>query len=144
MVFIILEKRLDEKYTCSNIIQTLKDINFYEIVENGYISRDIAAYRYNDEEIKYTIREVNQKAGYLLDPHGACGYMALKEGLQPGETGIFLATAHPAKFKETVEECIGSVVQIPEGLKAFMQNEKKSYPLANDYNLFKKTLINLT
>jgi threonine synthase len=108
------------------------------------ISRDIAAYRYNDEEIKHTIREVNQKAGYLLDPHGACGYMALKEGFQPGETGIFLATAHPAKFKETVEECIGSVVQIPEGLKAFMQNEKKSYPLANDYNLFKKTLINLT
>ena len=37
MVFIILEKRLDEKYTCSNIIQTLKDINFYEIVENGYV-----------------------------------------------------------------------------------------------------------
>ncbi|MDD3957022.1 MAG: threonine synthase [Proteiniphilum sp.] len=135
--------------TVANAMDVGAPSNFDRILDlydhsHASISRDIAAYRYNDEEIKHTIREVNQKAGYLLDPHGACGYMALKEGLQPGETGIFLATAHPAKFKETVEECIGSVVQIPEGLKAFMQNEKKSYPLANDYNLFKKTLINLT
>lgn len=135
--------------TVANAMDVGAPSNFDRILDlydhsHAAVSKDISAYRYSDEEIKSTIREVNQKAGYLLDPHGACGYMALKEGLQPEETGIFLATAHPAKFKETVEECIGSVVQIPQGLKAFMQNEKKSYPLANDYNLFKKTLINLT
>jgi threonine synthase len=135
--------------TIANAMDVGAPSNFDRILDlyvhsHKSISNDISAYRYNDDEIKHTIKAVNQKTGYLLDPHGACGYMALKEGLNPGEAGIFLATAHPAKFKETVEDCIGSVVQIPEGLKAFMQHEKKSYLLPNDYNQFKKTLINLT
>lgn len=108
------------------------------------ITKDITAYRYTDEEIKRAIIEVHQKNNYLLDPHGACACLALKEGLQPGETGIFLATAHPAKFKETVEACIGSSLQIPDGMAAFLQRQKQSCPIANDYNLFKKALINLS
>lgn len=135
--------------TVANAMDVGAPSNFDRILDlyghaHEAITRDISAYRYTDEEIKQTIREVNQHAGYLLDPHGACAYKALKEGLQPGETGIFLATAHPAKFKETVEACIGSVLQIPEGLAAFMQREKKSHLIGNDYNLFKKTLINLS
>jgi len=135
--------------TVANAMDVGAPSNFDRILDlydhsHEAITGDISACRYTDEEIKRTIREVNQNAGYLLDPHGACAYMALKEGLQPGETGIFLATAHPAKFKETVEECIGSVLQIPEGLAAFMQREKKSHLIGNDYNLFKKTLINLS
>ena len=135
--------------TVANAMDVGAPSNFDRILDlydhsHESVTRDVAAYRYGDEEIKQTIREVNLKAGYLLDPHGACAYMALKEGLQPGETGIFLATAHPAKFKETVEACIGSSLQIPNDLAAFMQHEKQSYPLVNDYNLFKKTLINLS
>ena len=135
--------------TVANAMDVGAPSNFDRILDlydhsHESITKDIAAYRYSDEEIKQTIREVNQKTGYKPDPHGACAYMALKEGLKPGETGIFLATAHPAKFKETVEECIGSALQIPEGLAAFMQLEKKSYRIKNDYNLFKKTLINLS
>lgn len=135
--------------TVANAMDVGAPSNFDRILDlyghaHEAITRDISAYRYTDEEIKRTIWEVNQHAGYLLDPHGACAYKALKEGLRPGETGIFLATAHPAKFKETVEECIGSVLQIPEGLAAFMQREKKSHLIGNDYNLFKKTLINLS
>jgi threonine synthase len=135
--------------TVANAMDVGAPSNFDRILDlyghaHEAITGDISAYRYTDEEIKQTIREVNQHAGYLLDPHGACAYMALKEGLQPGETGIFLATAHPAKFKETVEACIGSSLQIPNDLAAFMQHEKQSYPLVNDYNLFKKTLINLS
>jgi threonine synthase len=108
------------------------------------ITKDITAFRYTDEEIMRAINEVHQKTGYLPDPHGACAYLALKEGLRPGETGIFLATAHPAKFKETVETCIGSPLQIPDGLAAFLQRKKQSHRMANDYNLFKKALINLS
>ena len=135
--------------TVANAMDVGAPSNFDRILDlydhsHESITKDIAAYRYSDEEIKQTIQEVNQKTGYKPDPHGACAYMALKEGLKPGETGIFLATAHPAKFKETVEECIGSALQIPEGLAAFMQLEKKSYRIKNDYNLFKKTLINLS
>ena len=135
--------------TVANAMDVGAPSNFDRILDlyghaHEAITRDISAYRYTDEEIKQTIREVNQHAGYLLDPHGACAYKALKEGLRPGETGIFLATAHPAKFKETVEACIGSALQIPEGLAAFMQREKKSHPIGNDYNLFKKALINLS
>ena len=51
---------------------------------------------------------------------------------------------HPAKFKETVENCIGKPIEIPAGLQAFMQGEKQAYPLSNDFNLFKKALINLS
>ncbi|MDO5523049.1 MAG: threonine synthase [Bacteroidia bacterium] len=108
------------------------------------IAQDISAYRYTDQEIKWAIKQVYEKSNYLLDPHGACAYMALKESKTSDETGIFLATAHPAKFKETVEECIGKPIEIPAGLAAFMQREKQSFPVSNNFFQFKKALINLS
>lgn len=124
--------------TVANAMDVGAPSNFDRILDlyshsHTSITKDIAAFRYTDEEIKQAIREVHQKNNYLLDPHGACGYLALKEGLEPGETGIFLATAHPAKFKETVEACIGEQINIPERLKAFMNKARQSYPLSNDY-----------
>ena len=135
--------------TVANAMDVGAPSNFDRILDiyahsHESITKDITAYRYTDEEIKRAIIEVHQKNNYLLDPHGACACLALKEGLQPGETGIFLATAHPAKFKETVEACIGSSLQIPDGMAAFLQRQKQSCPIANDYNLFKKALINLS
>ena len=76
-------------------------------------------------------------------PHGACAFRALEEGLQPGETGVFLETAHPAKFLETVEEIIGEPVVIPEKLQAFMKGEKKSLPLSKAFADFKSYLLAL-
>lgn len=78
---------------------------------------------------------------YLLDPHGACGYRALSEGLQPGETGIFLETAHPAKFKDTVEGILGESISIPEKLQAFMRGEKQSIPMSKEFAAFKQYLM---
>lgn len=104
------------------------------------IAADISGYSFSDPEIAETIREVHETTGYLLDPHGACGYLALKKSRKPGETGLFLATAHPAKFKETVEECIDGSIEVPEGLKAFMAGEKQTIPCPNDYEAFKKIL----
>jgi len=135
--------------TIANAMDVGAPSNFDRILDlyghdHRTITGDITAYRYSDEEICNTIRVTQQQTGYLLDPHGACGYLALKEGLQPGENGIFLATAHPAKFKETVEECTGKPVTIPEDLAAFMQNKKESIELPNDFSLFKKALLRLS
>jgi threonine synthase len=135
--------------TVANAMDVGAPSNFDRILDlygtsHHAIRRDVSGSAYNDNRIKQTIRSVYRETGYLLDPHGACAYMALRDGKKPDETGIFLATAHPAKFKETVEECIGSPIEIPVGLDAFMQRKKQSYPLPNDFNLFKKALINLS
>ena len=78
---------------------------------------------------------------YILDPHGACGYRALSEQLQDGEYGVFCETAHPAKFKETVEAAIGAEVKIPERLAAFMKGEKQSVEMSKDFDSFKAYLM---
>lgn len=106
------------------------------------IRKDISGFWYNDEAISKTLKETFNKINYLLDPHGACGYQALVDGLTKDENGIFLETAHPAKFKETVEQIIGQSIEIPQPLEAFMKGEKKSIDLKNDYNLFKQVLLN--
>ena len=65
------------------------------------------------------------------------------EGLKPGETGVFLETAHPAKFKDTVEKIIGEAVEIPAKLQAFMRGEKKSLPMSKDFADFKQYLMHV-
>lgn len=96
---------------------------------------------YSDSQIRKTMKSCYDSNGYILDPHGACGYRALKEGLKDGETGVFLETAHPAKFKETVENAIGAEVEIPERLAAFMRGEKQSVAMSADFDAFKQYLM---
>lgn len=96
---------------------------------------------YSDEQIRETMKSCFDSNGYTLDPHGACGYRALEEGLTEGETGVFLETAHPAKFKETVESAIGAEVEIPERLAAFMRGGKKSVEMGADFDSFKNFLM---
>ena len=106
------------------------------------IRADISGATYTDDQIAETIRDCYTRTGYLLDPHGACGYRALKEDLRPGETGFFCETAHPAKFKDTVERIIGAPVAVPERLAAFMKGTKQSVELPRDYTSFKAYLLN--
>ena len=96
---------------------------------------------YTDEQIKDTMRRCYQETGYTLDPHGACGYQALADGLQPGEVGVFCETAHPAKFKEKVDEILGIDVPIPDRLAAFMKGQKLSVPMTKDFADFKAFLM---
>ena len=96
---------------------------------------------YTDDQIAATMRECYSRTGYILDPHGACGYRALREQLQPGETGIFLETAHPAKFKGTVDAILGTDIAIPERLQAFMRGRKQSTPMTKDFADFKAFLL---
>lgn len=105
------------------------------------VRKDISGARYNDEQIADAIRNCLKSTGYQLDPHGACGYQALKEGLKAGEVGVFLETAHPAKFKEKVEAITGSEIAIPERLQAFMRGTKQSVELSKQFADFKDFLM---
>ena len=105
------------------------------------ISSLISGATYNDAQIEETMRQCYQETGYTLDPHGACGYRALQEGLKDGEVGVFCETAHPAKFKETVDRIIGGDVEIPERLAAFMRGQKQSVELSKNFEDFKAFLM---
>ena len=105
------------------------------------IRADISGYVVDDDTIMATIADCFSRTGYVLDPHGACGYKALSGGLQAGETGIFCETAHPAKFKETVERAIGEEVRLPARLEAFTKGKKQSVELPARFNTFKSFLL---
>ena len=122
---------------------------FYQYLKTGeYCPRPSVATIANamdvgdpDEQIRETVQKVYEETGYLLDPHGACGYRALAEELKEGEVGLFLETAHPAKFLQTVESIIGVEVNIPEKLQAFMKGTKQSVPMSKDFAAFKAYLM---
>ena len=105
------------------------------------ITNLISGATYSDDQIRETMRKCYEETGYILDPHGACGYQALTEGLQENEIGVFCETAHPAKFKEKVDEILGIDVDIPERLAAFMKGEKQSVAMSKDFDDFKKYLL---
>ena len=131
--------------TIANAMDVGDPSNFARVIDlYGHdweaVRADISGATYSDVQIAETIRDVHGRTGYLCDPHGACGYRALAEGLRPGETGLFCETAHPAKFKDTVEGIIGAPVAVPEKLQAFMRGTKENVSLPNDYGAFKAFL----
>lgn len=133
--------------TIANAMDVGDPSNFVRILDlygNSHeaIKTDILGCRYSDEDIRKTVLEVYNQCGYLLDPHGACGYQALAENLNENQVGIFLETAHPAKFTETVEEIVGSGnVPLPDKLAEFMKGEKQNVEMKNSYNDFKDYLL---
>lgn len=132
--------------TIANAMDVGDPSNFARVYDlygksHAAICADISGATYTDNQIAETIREVFASCGYLCDPHGACGYRALAEGLKPGEHGVFCETAHPAKFKDTVEGIIGQSVEIPAKLQAFMKGTKQSVPLPKDFASFKSYLL---
>ena len=132
--------------TLANAMDVGDPSNFARVLAlYGGSHKDIAGHiggaTYTDEQIKETLKECYNRTGYLLDPHGTCGYRALKEQLQPGEYGVFLETAHPAKFKEKVDAITGGDVEIPARLQAFMKGTKQSVELSKDYADFRNFLM---
>ena len=132
--------------TIANAMDVGAPSNFARILDlykNSHkdICGDISGCTYNDDQIRSTIKQVFDNYKYLLDPHGAVGYQAVADGLKPEEVGVFLETAHPAKFKDTVEPIVGPI-EIPAKLQAFMRGEKKSIELPKDFSAFKQYLLN--
>lgn len=134
--------------TIANAMDVGAPSNFARILElynqsHQEIANDMVGYRYSDDEIRETMKQVFEKENYMLDPHGAVGYRALKADLKAGEVGVFLETAHPAKFTETVESVLGEgTVVLPEKLAAFMKGEKLSINLNTEFANFKQFLLN--
>ena len=134
------------KQTLANAMDVGDPSNFarvYDLYGGSHerICAHISGATYSDDQIMATMRECHAATGYILDPHGACGYQALKEGLQSGEIGVFCETAHPAKFKEKTDAIIGGDVEIPARLAKFMEGEKKSVPMSKEFEDFKAFLL---
>lgn len=132
--------------TLANAMDVGAPSNFariYDLFDGSHhrISSLISGATYTDEHIREAIKQCFSETGYILDPHGACGYEALKENLQPSETGIFLETAHPAKFKEKVEKIINQDIDIPQRLKTFMSGKKQSIAMSKQFDDFKAFLM---
>jgi threonine synthase len=77
---------------------------------------DMTGSRHGDDEVRTTIKQVHDEHGYVLDPHSAIAFRGLKGALAPDQIGIFLATAHPAKFREIVEPVLGRAIDTPAPL----------------------------
>ncbi len=132
--------------TIANAMDVGDPSNFARIYDlygknHDAITADISGTTFSDEQIADTICEVYKTTGYVCDPHGACGYRALSEQLEQGDTGVFLETAHPAKFKSTVDGIVGLDINIPEKLLAFMKGEKQSVQMSKDFDAFKQYLM---
>lgn len=132
--------------TLANAMDVGDPSNFARVLalyggSHAEISANISGATYTDEQIAQTLKECFLRTGYLLDPHGACGYRALREQLEPGQCGVFLETAHPAKFKEKVDAITGGDVEIPARLQAFMKGTKQSIGLSKDYADFRNFLF---
>ena len=134
------------KQTLANAMDVGDPSNFARIYDlygksHERITSLISGATYTDDQIRQTMRACYEDTKYILDPHGACGYQALTDGLQPGEVGVFCETAHPAKFKEKVDEILSIDVEIPERLANFMKGQKQSVPMTKDFADFKQYLM---
>lgn len=134
--------------TIANAMDVGAPSNFARILDlygnsHSAIKEEISGYTYTDEQIAETLKDTYNKTNYLLDPHGAVGYRSLLDGLNENEIGIFLETAHPAKFKDTVESIIDNNVSIPGKLAAFMKGNKSTIKLPASFSNFKKYLLTI-
>ncbi len=132
--------------TIANAMDVGDPSNFARIYDlygksHDAIAADISGATYSDGQIADAMRSCYADNGYVCDPHGACGYQALKDGLKPGETGVFLETAHPAKFKSVVDGILRTDIEIPQKLQAFMKGTKQSVQMPNDYAAFRQLLL---
>ena len=136
--------------TIANAMDVGDPSNFVRILDlfdhdHQSITSHMQGYSYSDQKIRQVISKVYKETGYLCDPHGATGYQAARTFIDsnPEYTGIFLETAHPAKFKESVEEVIGTPLEIPERLAAFANREKQAQIIKPSFEEFKSYLENL-
>ncbi len=138
------------KTTIANAMDVGNPSNFDRMLDlynhdHSAISTEISGYAYRDDQIRKAMKFLYLERGYILDPHGAAGYQAASEYYQahPEDTVVFLETAHPAKFRETVEEVIGEKIPLPERLKIFECREKETILMTREYKDFRAYLRSL-
>jgi threonine synthase len=121
-------------------------VRLLDLFDNDFarLSKNIVGYAFSDDETRAAMRHIYASTDYVMDPHGAIGYLGLIKYLEErGEdiTGIFLETAHPAKFKEVVDETLSRPIDIPLPLQRFLEQPKKSIPMKSDFEGFKDFLL---
>ena len=113
------------------------------IIEQGYLSREILSGDMVDEDYTQVAMRQLAQLGYVTEPHAAIAYKALLRHMDEGDTGIFLGTAHPAKFRETVENVLGQPISLPQPLVDCSTKESFAVDLPSDYEVLKKHLFSL-
>ena len=129
--------------TTSNAMDVSQPNNWPRIEElcqlKGWGLDTLGKGKVSDEQSAESVRDLKAQ-GYLCEPHGAIAYRLLDEQLQEGETGLFLCTAHPAKFKEVVDDILGSDIELPGPLAKHAAMELLSEDLDNDFEALKAVL----
>ena len=135
--------------TISNAMDVGNPSNFarmLDLFDHDYdrLAKEIVGYAFSDDETRSAMIEVFTRNQYVMDPHGAIAYLGLKKFLQENKTnaiGVFAETAHPAKFKEVVEDTLNTSLKIPATLEKFLHHEKKSIALKNSFESLKDFLV---
>ncbi|MEO5685356.1 MAG: threonine synthase [Chitinophagaceae bacterium] len=134
--------------TISNAMDVGNPSNFVRVLELfhqqlGDLKKVFSSYSITDDDTRFALKQVYDKKQYLMDPHGAVGYIALLDYLSehPGNKGIFLETAHPVKFYDVVEPVINKTVDIPASLHTVLNNEKVAVAMDADYEQLKEYLL---
>ena len=135
--------------TISNAMDVGNPSNFVriqKIFNNDVVKmkKILSGFRYTDQQTKKALKEIYDLKSYIADPHGAVGYLGLKEYLEQQNEdfyGVFLETAHPVKFLDSVNKTLKLEVEIPEKLKDTLSKEKTSIPI-KDYSELKSYLLN--
>jgi len=149
----ISEGRFEAKpsvQTISNAMDVGNPSNFARLSnlfgdDYAVIKSLIKSFSFSDDETKNAIKEVEEKFNYVIDPHGAVGYLGLQKYYKEVRNecnGIILETAHPAKFKSTVDEVLNIDLPLPKELASCMNKEKQAAQISNNYSEFKSYLIN--
>ena len=130
--------------TLSNAMDVSRPNNWPRVEElfkrNGWTLNELHSAAISDAQTEDTLRAMHQ-LGYLCEPHGAVAYEVLKQDLQPGETGLFLCTAHPAKFKESVERILDLTLPLPEALDKHNKLPLLSDEMENDFAQLRAYLL---
>ncbi|MCE7864493.1 MAG: threonine synthase [Bacteroidetes bacterium CHB5] len=134
--------------TISNAMDVGNPSNFARMLELfnhdfEALKKSIKGYSFSDIETREAMQRVFNQTGYVLDPHGAVGYLGLKKfmSIQPTYSGIFLETAHPAKFADVVEQTLKTKLEFPNRLQKFMQGEKKALKISSGFEELRETLM---
>lgn len=138
----------DSVRTLSNAMDVGNPSNFSRMLDLycstwNIMREDISGYAFTDEQTKIAIREVKQRYDYIMDPHGAVGYLALKAYLEekPNTQGVILETAHPAKFKDDVEAILKETIDVPQRLATLADRKKTAFKMSKNFADFKAWLI---
>ncbi|MBS3797485.1 threonine synthase [Pseudoalteromonas sp. BDTF-M6] len=111
------------------------------MLDSGQFSYDHFYSHGVDEATTAAAMRELQQIGYTAEPHTAIAYQGLKTDLAPGEQGIFLATAHPAKFKESVEEILGISLDMPKALAEALAKPCLAEPMHADYQQLREAML---